>query len=89
MLVPVAGQPIIQQDSGCARIFALTALTAGGDRRCKSLIEELNWDRWPERRAEFVGEGARLARLFGVATGERKRQADDYAINLTLGDQLA
>ena len=89
MLVPVAGQPIIQQDRGCSRIFALTAFTAGGNRRCKPLIEQLNGNLWPERCAKFVGKRARLARLFRVATGERKRQADDYAINLTLSNQLA
>ena len=41
----------------------------------------------PSRRAEARGELLRLARLRGVLTRERERQADDDPLDLTLGHE--
>ena len=62
---------------------------ARGDRRREALVVEVDGHCAVERRAQAVGERARLARLVGVSAGERQRQADDDPLDLALGDELA
>ncbi|CAB4342492.1 unannotated protein [freshwater metagenome] len=89
MLMPVTGQPIIQQNCGGTRIFTLTTVGSCGNCRRKAFVKELNRSTWTERGPQAICESTSLPRLLGICSRERQRQPDDNAINFALLNQSA